>query len=167
MNEAMGPNSRVCSVCAKIFEKPPEGKFDICPTCREKLAPPKDQQPFHPSKKPGAMLRILVVVGVVLTISQISRIRAAIALLFPPSPMDISILANPKDLCVANLWRISSLMQTDQWRNEGLFCPLTREPYKTTDAENGDTVVSCPNPPNHGLKTLRVSKNVPTPEVVQ
>ncbi len=166
MNEAMGPNSRVCSVCAKIFEKAPEAKFDICPTCHQKLALPKEQQPFLPSKKPGLMVWGLIVAGIVITVSQVSRIKAAISLLFPPPPIESSALADPKDLCTANLWQISSLIQTDQWPAPNFYCPVTRADYATR-SDDGNTVVSCPNPEQHGLKSLRVSKKAPSPEAIQ
>ncbi len=165
MNEAMGPNSRVCPVCAKIFEKAPDAKFDICPTCLERLKPKEAEQPFAPRERTG--LKWFLIVGfAAATVFQVPRIKNALALLFPPPPIGASAEADPKDLCIANLWQISSLIQSEQWPAPNFQCPATRADY-ITQTEDGNTFVLCPNPQSHGLKSLRVSKNAPSPEAIR
>jgi hypothetical protein len=64
------------------------------------------------------------------------------------------------DQCVANLWRISRLLQEGKPIPANLLCPAGGRPY----IQQGDSIV-CPNPQAHKQNLLKVSRRNPVPEV--
>ena len=70
------------------------------------------------------------------------------------------------DECIKNLWEASRMLQEGKLPDGSLVCPLSGEPYTVIDDANNPTVV-CPNPGEHGLVQLRVSRMFPRPEVIQ
>jgi len=65
------------------------------------------------------------------------------------------------DECIANLWKVSALLQQGKTIG-GLKCPVSTKPYALAK-EGGTLTVNCPNPGLHGLVTLRVRKGDPVP----
>ncbi len=157
---------KTCLVCRRAFEKKPGVEFDMCPECLRKMGERYDSPASDgESPRPRSKAPLWTVIAVCAAISgvQVPRVKQALALLFPPAPEAISPTADPKDLCIANLWNISGQIQKGLHSTPKEVCPLTKKPYRTSTV-NGDFVVSCPNPAAHGLKVLQVSRNSPTPE---
>ncbi len=164
----MGAETKACLVCGQAFEKKAGSEFDMCPSCLKKMgdryaAQAPENAPTAPRKRIG--LWVVLALSVAFNAFQFPRIKQALALLFPPAPEDTSKRPDTKELCIANLWNISSQLQKGLPPSSDMVCPLTKAPYRT-ETVKGNLVVSCPNPGSHGLKTLRVSKNAPTPEVI-
>jgi hypothetical protein len=61
------------------------------------------------------------------------------------------------------LWKVSSLLQFQAFHAERLFEPLTKRRYVVRQ-DGSDTVVACPNPALHGLRSLQVSTAHRAPE---
>lgn len=71
------------------------------------------------------------------------------------------------DACVANLWVFSAAMADgSSLPAEDLTCPATGKPYVVEDSSDG-TVVSCPNPEEHGLSSLSVGGGAQIPEATR
>ncbi|MCD4676861.1 MAG: hypothetical protein K8S18_12840 [Desulfobacula sp.] len=68
------------------------------------------------------------------------------------------------DECIKNLWQISKLLQERKLPGKTIVCPASKKIYVVTRTGN-NRVVSCPDPELHGLKTIRVSKASPCPEI--
>jgi len=66
--------------------------------------------------------------------------------------------------CISNLWKITRLIQDGALRWPNLVCPATGTPY-TIVHEKGNSIVQCPNPGEHQVMGLRVSRSSPVPEV--
>jgi len=58
------------------------------------------------------------------------------------------------------------LLQNRRFRGGEVLEPLTQRPYVVSQAA-GDTVVECPNPGAHSLRSLRVSTAHRAPEAKQ
>ena len=68
------------------------------------------------------------------------------------------------DLCIHNLWSISSHFQGSSGLDMDISEPISNAPY-TIETHNGEMIVACPNPAAHGLRSLQVRESVPVPEV--
>jgi hypothetical protein len=106
---------------------------------------------------PYVALACLVVV-----VAQLPAIRAAFE-----TPPSIRVGATDTDpdteACIDTLWRVSSLLQNRGFEGEELLEPLTHRPYNV-HLSHGETVVECPNPSAHNLRSLHVSSSHRAPE---
>ena len=121
-----------------------------------------------PGEAPRRGWTVPVVVGICLVIvaSQLPSLRTAFSV--PPS---IRIGAAPSDdgpteECVDTLWKISRMMQYSTYQQEDVLEPLTQRPYLVR-RDGADTVVECPNPGAHNLRSLHVSTAHRAPEAKQ
>ena len=122
-------------------------------------------QPDGPAKR-GWTTPIVVVICLVVVASQLPSLRAAFS-----TPPSIRIGAAPSDdapteACVDTLWKISRLMQYSTYQEGEVLEPLTQRPYVVRH-DGGDTVVECPNPAAHNLRSLHVSSAHRAPEATQ
>jgi hypothetical protein len=165
------PAESVCLVCGRTFAKKSGTEFDLCPTCLQQMNerhnpdPSSGDEVSKPRSRRKIPLAAIIIIGcAVIIVSQVPNLKQSFTLLFPPSPTGANLTADPRDLCIANLWNISSQLQKGVRSFPGAVCPLTQKPYRI-ETVNGNIIVSCPNPGAHRLKILRVSRNSPTPEV--
>ena len=70
------------------------------------------------------------------------------------------------DLCISNLWQISRMLEEGTLPDSNIACPESGKPYIVIE-DSVNTTVLCPNPQQHGLMEIRVSKLYPCPEVKQ
>jgi hypothetical protein len=107
---------------------------------------------------------ILGVVCLLVVVSQLPSLRAAFQ-----SPPSIRIGGVDGDehtnACIDTLWKVSGLLQYGTFRGEEWVEPLSQRPYDVRHAE-GDTVVECPNPAAHNLRSVRVSRAHRAPEAL-
>lgn len=160
-------DARTCQVCGKPVEK--SAAFDMCPAClgqtKERYDAPKETKGASAPKKAAISLAVVALCAVVIGV-RAPAVRQAVDALRPPPPA----ATDPAELCLSNLWHVSSLIQENRWPADNeLMCPLTKMPYKTdrTADKDPDLVVSCPNPGGHAFKSLRVSRKHPAPEAVR
>ncbi|MDF1535837.1 MAG: hypothetical protein P1S46_04955 [bacterium] len=66
------------------------------------------------------------------------------------------------DRCIEELWKISRQLQDKKLSSPMPLCPLSGKPYEVIEVEN-DTIVNCPNPGEHSLTRLGVSRKKPIP----
>ncbi|UCG39025.1 MAG: hypothetical protein JSV00_01965 [bacterium] len=69
------------------------------------------------------------------------------------------------DRCINQLWSLSRNLQEHQMPDVLPGCPKTGIPY-TVITEGEDTLIRCPNPEQHNLKSLQVSRFEPVPIAV-
>lgn len=68
------------------------------------------------------------------------------------------------DKCIKNLWQLAyELQQGKKGVSQTLVCPASGEPYVIGRGPN--LTIHCPNPGNHGFRSIAVSKNNPVPEL--
>lgn len=165
----MSPSNAVrsCQVCGKPVEK--SSPFDMCPAClgqtKERYDAPKDAAVSAPQKAAAASILALAVCAVIIAL-RLPAMRRAVNVLHPPAPT----ATDPADLCLSNLWHVSTLIQEHRWPADDMVCPLTKAPYRTTRITAGrheDVEVSCPNPRGHGYRALHVSRDHPAPQGVR
>jgi hypothetical protein len=84
----------------------------------------------------------------------------------PPKPIRTGIQSTNKGAneCIANLWIASGKLPEGTAAATGLTCPASGRPYSVTQ-EGAVTVVACPNPEKHGLRSLTVRSVTLVPEV--
>ncbi len=126
-------------------------------------APPVSHEPSAPARRrvgPIVAAACLVVVA-----SQLPTLRVSFK-----SPPSIRVGATSTDAdadaCIDTLWRISALLQYGSFRGREIVEPVTRQPYVVRHVD-GDTIVECPNPAAHGLRSLWVSAAHRAPEAEQ
>lgn len=66
------------------------------------------------------------------------------------------------DLCIEQLWKLSKQLQENSLPDGLPLCPKSGRPYVLVQEEN-DIVIHCPNPGEHGLNRLSVSRDSPVP----
>lgn len=81
------------------------------------------------------------------------------------SPIDKTDVVGITDYCMLNLLEISSLLQKGLLPDDDYRCPLTNMPYLVTH-EDGDIIVSEPNPEYYGFTAMSVSRNNPEPLLI-
>lgn len=160
--------SQVCKRCGRELGEEQES---YCPQCQVELEEegidPSDDSPDK--SEPGAGRR-KVALQVVILLVLLGLIIARI-----PSFMDALERTQPirngtwetdavADECISNLWIISRQLQEGQTPGRDLVCPASGEPYLVID-DGADIKVYCPNPEQHGLRELSVSRTSPLPEV--
>lgn len=96
------------------------------------------------------------------------RIFAVAPLLKPAQPLRNGTYRTDRlaDECISQLWELSKLLQEDRLPDTLPLCPQSGRPYVLT-REGDDTVISCPNPAEHGLEALWVSRFLPPPTAIQ
>jgi hypothetical protein len=70
------------------------------------------------------------------------------------------------DRCIEQLWKLSKSLQENRLPDNLPSCPETGRPY-VLEQEGDDTVIRCPNPGEHGLEDLWVSRLSPIPTAVE
>ncbi len=60
------------------------------------------------------------------------------------------------DACIENLWRAAAEYQSAGRIRADLDCPETNAAYAVSDSD-GATVIACPDPGAHGLRTLEIT----------
>ncbi len=110
-----------------------------------------------------AVLWLIVLVCLAATLWQLPAAKESLE---PPKPLRSGTYHTDAvaDACITNLWQISKSLQQREPVNAALVCPLTKAPYVTRNS-NGLTVYACPNPNQHGLRSLAVSRRDPVPTV--
>ncbi|MDO8914989.1 MAG: hypothetical protein Q7W16_02760 [Coriobacteriia bacterium] len=129
----------------------------------ERLANDERARAHRPRWTRGA----LVIACVVCTLIVAARIPALVesAEALPPIRTGRYTTAGHCDDCVNNLWAFGAAMQADTTAPSSLSCPATSAPYRTEKSSGAaSTLVSCPNPAEHGLASLSVSGSSPIPE---
>jgi len=69
------------------------------------------------------------------------------------------------DKCIEELWQISRMMQDGKLTETMPLCPVTLKSYVMVKTDE-NTVITCPNPGEHGIENLYVSRKSPVPVVV-
>ncbi len=174
MADRVKPNA-VCRGCGRPLEKTARGsdQWDVyCSSCRIRLAEqhiPGGVTVFKtPSKKSQTKIIVkwilLIGCSVLIAVNSVVVVR----LLAREKPKEFVPPNISKDaiLCLSNLEEISELLQEGQLPPDSIVCPVSGEPYRV-QIEEGDTIVSCPNPESHLLYGLQVSKKNPVPKVVR
>jgi len=83
----------------------------------------------------------------------------------PPKPIRTGVQSTNRaaDRCIANLWIASGRLSEGTAAAAGLTCPASGKPYSAVKS-NGTLVISCPNPAEHGLRSLSVTSVSLVPE---
>lgn len=161
-----------CTVCGNTL-KAGEEEGGTCFTCRigrlqEKVpvearnsasAPPCR----HRSLKPF----ILAAVAAACALGTALLLPGAFRAMRSTQPLRVGTYATDigGDQCIANLWKAAAKLQAGGAAVE-YVCPVSRAQYLVETSDDG-TVVSCPNPEKHGLRSLSASSIAPVPLAVQ
>ncbi|MCC6849306.1 MAG: hypothetical protein IT294_12465 [Deltaproteobacteria bacterium] len=106
---------------------------------------------------------IVAVVCLVVFVTQLPALRSAFKAT-PSIRIGVAETDEETDACIDTLWKISSLLQYGAYRGGEMVEPLTQRPYVVSHTDD-DTIVECPNPAAHSLRSLRVSTAQRAPEV--
>ena len=121
-----------------------------------------EKVPLTPEEKQ----RRVILFGALVVAFLILGLRAwSIApLLEPPRPLRHGTFETDSitDRCIVELWKISRQLQDGKLPSPMPLCPLSRKIYVVIEGE-GDILVNCPNPGEHGLKRLSISRKRPIP----
>lgn len=158
-----------CLKCGKILES----RDDYCEHCQVELAeehiadseeetetsPPVDER----KKKILQSAILLVLLGII-----IFRIPAIISSFEHKQPVRTGTYETDAgaDLCISTLWQISRMLEEGSLPDSSIVCPVSGKPYEVIE-DSMDITVFCPDPGQHGLAELRVSRLLPCPEVKQ
>lgn len=108
---------------------------------------------------------VVGVVALIVFLTQLPALRSAFKA--PPSiRVGAAETDEDTDACIDTLWKISGLLQYGSYRGGEVVEPLTQRPYVVRHT-NGDTIVECPNPGAHSLRSLQVSAAHRAPEAKQ
>lgn len=154
--EAVG--GTLCFACAALLADGAVGQ-------REKAATERERES---AAAPERRRRILLVAIIVVSVAVIAwRVPALLEVFERERPLRVGVSDTDAetDACIENLWEAASELQQGR-RATSLVCPATGEPYVYTEVGD-DTVVSCPNPEEHGLTILESSRLEPAPKVVR
>lgn len=123
-------------------------------------APPPKPAPTAQARRPIGP--ILAVVCLVVFVTQLPALRSAFQA--PPSiRIGVTESDEDTDACIDTLWKISSLLQYGSYSGGEMVEPLTQRPYLVRHTDD-DTIVECPNPAAHSLRSLHVSAVHRAPE---
>ncbi|MCC6763445.1 MAG: hypothetical protein IT293_02175 [Deltaproteobacteria bacterium] len=126
-------------------------------------APPPNAALTPPTRRHTGT--IVAVVCLVVFVTQLPALRSAFK--EPPSiRIGATETDEDTDACIDTLWKISSLLQYGTYRGGEMVEPLTQRPYLVSHTDD-DTIVECPNPAAHSLRSLRVSATQRAPEARQ
>jgi hypothetical protein len=147
------PLCRECSFELEQMALKPGGK---------KVEIEEEKAPLTPDEKTRriALISLLAVTVLILLI----RIYTIIPMLQPPKPLRQGVIATDSltDKCIEKMWRLSKNLQEDKLPNILPLCPKSSRQYIVTELTD-DTIISCPNPGEHGLENLTVSLSSPIP----
>lgn len=123
-------------------------------------APPPQVAPAAPARRHVGP--IVAVVCLVVFVTQLPALRSAFKA--PPSiRIGVTETDEDTDACIDTLWKISSLLQYGSYRGGEVLEPSTQRPYVVRHTDD-DTIVECPNPTAHSLRSLQVSAVHRAPE---
>jgi hypothetical protein len=146
----------MCRECTFELElqaaKPDAGRFKV----------EDEKEPLTPEEKQ----RRAIIFGI-LTVAFLAlglRGLAIAPLLKPAQPLRHGTFETDSttDRCINELWKLSRLLQDRRLSSPMPLCPLSGKAYLLIEGEN-DTQISCPNPEEHGLTRLGVSRKRPIP----
>ena len=161
--------SGTCRKCGKILKS----RDDYCAHCQVELAEEhiadsdKETEPSRPAderkKKILQAAILLVLLGII-----IFRIPAIISAFEHKQPVRTGTYETDAgaDLCISTLWQISRMLEEGRLPDSSIVCPISGKPYLVIE-DATDITVFCPDPGQHGLQELRVSRVFPCPEVKQ
>ena len=123
------------------------------------------KEPLTPEEK-----KRRAVIFAVLTIAFLAlglRILSISPLLQPARPLRHGTFETDAttDRCIEELWKLSRQLQDGKLPGLLPLCPLSGKGYVLV-AEEEDTRINCPNPVEHGLSRLTVSRKRPIPLVL-
>lgn len=128
----------------------------------EVAAAPRVAPAARKARRPKGPI-VAVVCGLVI-VSQIPALRGSF-----DAPPSIRVGNAPDDehteSCIDTLWKIASILQHRPAQEIVLLEPMTQRPYVVRHVDH-DTVVECPNPGAHSLRSLHVSAARRAPEAV-
>jgi len=124
-------------------------------------APPPEVQAPPRRRRTGL---VIAAVSLVVLVTQLPALRAAFKQ--PPSiRIGVTDTDEDTDACIDTLWRISAVLQYGSYRGGEILEPLTQRPYLVRHTDD-DTIVECPNPAAHSLRSLQVSATHRAPEAL-
>ncbi len=109
--------------------------------------------------------RIVTAVCVLVVLAQLPALRASFETI-PSIRVGATDVDEDTDACIDTLWKVSSMLQYGSFSGGEWVEPLTQRPYVVTEHE-GHTVVECPNPSAHNLRSLHVSSAQRAPEALR
>ncbi len=158
---------QTCSRCGAPLE---EGQPDLCLACAMAAADARvEARPATPEPEAkrlrGVPPAVLYAICILCLVVIAWRGPAFVQSLQPQHPIRTGIYTTKGDCdaCVENLWMFSAALIDGNELPADLVCPATSKPYVVTASADG-TVVSCPNPDEHGLSALLVGRGVRIPE---
>lgn len=114
------------------------------------------------SARNGHTGRLVAVVCAIVIVAQLPALRASFEQ--PPSiRVGATDVDDDTDACIDTLWQVSSMLQYGSFQGGEWVEPITKQPYLVR-RDHGDTVVECPNPSAHNLRSLHVSSAQRAPE---
>jgi hypothetical protein len=125
----------------------------------EEIAPPPA---VEKSARRGRTGWIVAVVCSLVILTQLPALPASFETT-PSIRIGATDVDDDTDACIDTLWQVSSVLQYGSFRGEEWVEPITRQPYVVRD-DDGHTVVECPNPAAHNLRSLHVSSAHRAPE---
>ncbi len=113
---------------------------------------------------------IVALASLAIILVQIPSLKAALAPM-PSLKTGIEAADAETEACIDTLWAMSAVLREGEsgaaLARLPFVEPVTRAGYTIAVADDGETVVDCPNPSVHGLRQLRVSSSAPVPRAVQ
>jgi hypothetical protein len=150
----------------------------ICRNCafrfnsKDRASPPENQEKKNKQdrssqeKNPRKVwLGTVLVLSMVVFIATLPRLTSSFAG-EKPARIGSAKTDSRCDRCIGNLWRISKILQDTGSPDNPFTCPESGKPYVINNTVT-DTVVECPSPELHNVKSVRISRNTPFPEVIQ
>lgn len=132
---------------------------------REGSDAPPPAPPETTPQRQRYFVPVLTAVCLVIFVTQIPALRSAFKT--PPSiRVGATDTDEDTDACIDTLWKISSVLQYGSLRGTSILEPVTQRPYLVRQAD-GDTIVECPNPAAHNLRSLQVSAVHRAPEALK
>lgn len=128
---------------------------------REDVAKPPPQIEAKAPRR-GSTGLVVGIVALVVFVTQLPALRSAFKA--PPSiRIGATETDEDTDACIDALWKISGLLQYGSYKGGEMVEPLTQRPYVVRHTDD-DTIVECPNPAAHSLRSLQVSATHRAPE---
>jgi hypothetical protein len=146
----------MCRECTFELElqaaKPDVGRFKV----------KGEKEPLTPEEKQRRAIAIGIFVAMFLILSL--RTWSIAPLLAPPRPLRHGTFGTDvkADRCINELWKLSRQLQDGRLPSPMPVCPLSRKTYQIIEGEE-DILINCPNPEEHGLTRVSVSRKRPIP----
>lgn len=126
---------------------------------------PPPAPPATTPKRPQYFVPVFTAVCLAIFVTQIPALRSAFKTA-PSIRVGATDTDEDTDACIDTLWKISAVLQYGSLRGSSVLEPVTQRPYLVRQAD-GDTIVECPNPAAHNLRSLQVSAAHRAPEAVK